>query len=213
MEYLIHEDKMEELNAIIGNQGSPATSKVSDSFAALEVAIKTGTKAEAQKAFDAAVQANILVGKAWTNAQQWHDKRINEDEYEGSTDGGGHGGGTDAPHFPPGTTMCELKPGQNGGFDLGTVKVNGGHFGAVIPTGDQWQYFVGDKDGDVASMSCDGVKIAFAISGSPADPGTPYNGNTAEQRPYKKGQFVCFRLGEGGYAAERAALFSIHKYA
>src|SRR6476469_519198 len=72
MNYLIHQDKLDELNAIIGNQGSPATSKVSDSFAALEVAIKTGTKEQAQKAFNDAVNANILVGQAWENAQEWH---------------------------------------------------------------------------------------------------------------------------------------------
>lgn len=208
MNYLIHQDKLDELNAIIGNQGSPATSKVSDSFAALEVAIKTGTKEQAQKAFNDAVNANILVGQAWENAQEWHDDVENENQ----TDDGSGGGDDTAPHFPPGTTMHDLKPGQNGGSDLGTVEVNSGNHGAVIPRGDQWQYFVGDKDGDVASMSCDGVKIAFAISDTPADPGTPYNGNTAEQRPYKKGQFVCFRLGEGGYAPERAALFSILKY-
>jgi hypothetical protein len=62
-------------------------------------------------------------------------------------------------------------------------------------------------------MSCDGCQVALNVAASPTDPGAAWVSNAAEKRPYKAGQFVGIRVGEGGYAETRAALFSILKYA
>jgi hypothetical protein len=212
MEYKVSEAKLHELNMIVGNQGGVIPTQVSNALAAMQAAVAAGDTAEAKKQFYVAVEANQLNGFAWSNVQNWHDdvKRSGSDGTGTSpTDPGGVPGAT----IPPGVTECTPSAGVNGGSNLGTIKVNGGNYGAIVPTGDMWSYFTADRDGDVASMSCDGVKISFGVSDTPTDPGTPYNGNTAEFRPYKAGQFVCFRLGEGGYAPSRCALFSILKYA
>jgi len=213
MKYLIHEDKMQELNDIIGNQGSPATSKVSDSFAALEVAIKTGTKAEAQAAFTAAVDANKLVGKAWENAQEWHDNRINEDQYEG--DDGGKDPGGDLPAIP--SNAIQMFRGGDGHLtteDGKDITIHGKNYAAYVTGGKgasaPWQWFKADMNGNHVSLSCDGKKIAFVVGDTPTDPGEPYNANTAMHMPYKKGQIASFRIGEGGYSNDTMAIFSVN---
>jgi len=217
--YLIHEDKMEELNTIIGKQGSPGTSKVSDSFAALEIAIKSGVKADAQKAFDAAVQANIAVGKAWENAQQWHDKRINEDQYEGGAVPGESGGDNTGPPAIP-SNATEMFRGGDGHLqtaDGKDITVYGHNYAAHVTGAAQgdgsktpWQWFTAEMDGNHVSMSCDSHQIAFTVTDKPTDPGVPGFSNTAMVMPYKKGQIVNFRIGAGGYHTAATAIFSVN---
>lgn len=213
MNYLIHQDTLDELDDIIGNQGSPATSKVSDSFAALEVAIKTGTKKEAQAAFDAAVQANILVGKAWEHAQHWHDKVENENQTE---DGASGQGGTQpgAPAIPANAIeMFDAGGGNLKTQDGKDVTIQGKNYAAHVKAGKgatgPVYHFKANYSAAMASMSCDGRKIAFSVTDAPADPGEPYNGNTASATGYKAGQYCNFRIGEGGYTDDTTAIFSI----
>ena len=216
MEYLIHQEKMDELNAIIGQQGGPATSAASDAMAATQIALAAGDTAKATQEMNKAIEANKLDGKAWSNVQKWHDNRINEDQYGESGPGSGGQGG--AGGIPP--NAIQTTPGAGNVLltaEGGNVAINGKNYAAYVQRGagatGPVYHFIGDFDGDVASMSCDGRKIAFSVTDGPADPGTPYNANVAESRPYKKGQYCNFRIGEGGYSDEVVAIYSIAKYA
>lgn len=199
MEYLIHQEKMDELNAIIGQQGGPATSAVSDALAAGDTA--------------KAVEANKIDGQAWANLQKWHDDRINEDQY--GDPGGQPGGNQPLPGIPP--NAIQMYPDKDGHLktaDGKEVTIKGKNYAAYVQRGQgatgPVYWFKGDFDAGMASMSCDGHKIAFTVTDSPSDPGEPYNGNTAYVNGYKAGQACNLRIGEGGYSDEVLIIFSIN---
>jgi hypothetical protein len=218
MEYLIHQEKMNELNAIIGQQGGPATSAASDAMAATQIALAAGDTAKATQEMNKAIEANKIDGKAWSNVQKWHNNRINEDQYGGdSPDPGGNTGGGG---IPP--NAIQTTPGAGNVLltaEGGNVAINGKNYAAYVQRGKDSgsgmgpvYHFIGDFDGDMASLSCDGRKIAFSVTDGPGDPGQPYNGNAVEHRPYKAGQYCNVRIGEGGYSDEVMIIYNITKF-
>jgi hypothetical protein len=212
MNYLIHQENMDELNAIVGQQGGPIPSKVSDALAEVQIAIAEGNDDKANAALNKAIEANKLSGAAWDNVQEWHDDRINEDQYEG--DDGGKDPGGELPAIP--SNAIQMFPGKDGHLltqDGKDITVRGKNYAAHVTGGTgatgQVYYFKANYDAPMASMSCDGKKIAFTVTDSPSDPGEPYNANTAYANGYKKGQCCNFRIGEGGYHHDTTAIFSI----
>lgn len=198
MQYLIHQERMDELLAMITQHGQPATQ-------AAKAAMDAGDGAAANKALEADA-------KAWEMTKEWHRKRINEDQYGGNGDtGGGHTGDG----IPSNAIQMFRDPdGHLKTKEGGDVAIFGKNYAAYVTAGPgssaPWQYFVGEMDGNTASMSCDGRKIAWTVADSPTDPGEPYYANTAYVQPYKKGQYCCFRIGEGGNSAETVAIFSVN---
>jgi hypothetical protein len=216
MAYPVTPAALEVLNYIIGNIGGPVAGKVSDALGKMQAAYAAGNGIEAKRQFDIAVQENIAGNQAWQLAQFWHDsvkklKQVGAGEPDPSEPTNEDGWTEYPPHIPPGDNLITPTQKVNGGWDCGTVQVNGTRNAVVLERGD-WAFFKADRDGDVASGSCDGVGLAWGAFDTPTDPGNAGYPNTAEVRPYKAGQFVCMKPLEGGYNATRAVLFNVMKY-
>ena len=211
MNYKVPDHKLEELNEIVGQQGGVIPSQVSDALAAMQIAAAAGNEAEYKKQLNLAIEANKLNGAAWTNVQEWHDEVENEYAMEDDGDKDDGGGLPAIPSnaiqmFPDGAGNLKTEDGKD-------ITVKGKNYAAYVTGGlgstGPVYHFKANYDAGMASMSCDGKKIAFSVSDQPTDPGVPYNANTASANGYKKGQWCNFRIGEGGYSHDTMAIFSI----
>ena len=111
----------------------------------------------------------------------------------------------------------------NGGIELRDADGKGlsplhGNYGCNMTHG-SWYVIRAEDDASVASMSSDGGYVAIKVVDVPEDPAPDImnggNGGTShigEVRPVKKGQYVCMKIGPGGYSSTRAALFSLKTY-
>lgn len=216
--YKVLPGQLPMLDSLIGQYGGPIPSEVSNALAAMQTAQAAGDGDAYNKAFNEAVAANAKNGNVYAALQRWHDQVETQVlQSEGGDPDPGEGdlnedGWTEyPPHIPAGDVVVTPTRHASGGWDCGTIPVNGTRRAVVLERYD-WGFFKADRDGDVASGSCDGVELAWAIGDAPADPGDNGYPNTAESRPYLAGQVVSFKPLEGGYNATRAVLFDVMKY-
>ena len=206
------------LDNIVGQVGGPIPTEVSNALAAMQTAQAAGDGNAYNKAFNDAVAANQKNGNAWAAVQRWHDQvetQVLAPPTGGDPDPGSildeNGWTQYPPNIPPGDVVVTPTQHASGGWDCGTIPVNGTRRAVVVHRYD-WVFWKADADGDVASCSCDGVGIAYGVFDAPTDPGNEGYPNTAGVRPYHAGQYVCCKPLEGGYNATRAVLFDIIDY-
>lgn len=124
---------------------------------------------------------------------------------------------------PAGVLPVDQAAGVDGGIRLTHdgkgMSPQNANYGCTMVHG-AWYYIQADEDASVASMSSDGGYVALKVTDTPIDPapeimdgGKGGTSHIAEQRPVKAGQYVCMRIGPGGYSTARGALFSLKKYA
>jgi hypothetical protein len=188
--YEVSEDKLQELNVIVGEKGGTIPSKVSDALAALEVATASGDKKEAKKQFTIAVEANKLNGAAWSDVQTWHDD-VKEGDDTGPVD----------PPGPPAGAIQETPVLMGDGFyHLPDLKPRTGNHTFPMEVGKTYTFRLA-ADGFNTSYSRPGgspCQCAWGPSaGSMANPQGGGNGTAISLGPLPAGNWFTFWLGAG----------------